>query len=55
MEKLQAQATYIEDSKRYHRYQIDADEDAEVVGSIYFKKDVSIPKELHISLRVIST
>lgn len=45
-------ATYNQDSKRYHRYLIDSDEDAEITGSIYIRKDQDIPKELLIRLRV---
>lgn len=44
-------ATYDQDSKRYHRYLIDAGQ--EVVGNIYISKDVkAVPEELTIKLRV---
>jgi hypothetical protein len=45
-------ASYTRDSKRCHAYQIDTDEDARVVGTLYVKKGEQIPKELAIKLRV---
>ena len=45
-------ATYHQDSKRYHRYTIDTDEDAEIVGNIYIPKDSDIPPKVIITLRV---
>ncbi len=44
-------AAYDQDSKRFHRYIIDAGQG--IVGNIYIPKDTTeIPKELLIKLRV---
>lgn len=49
---MEITAIYDRDSKRYHRYLIEADEDAGIVGTIYIRKDKDIPKEIIIKLKV---
>jgi len=45
-------ATYNQKGKRYHRYIIDTDDDAVIVGKICVRKDQDIPKDVMIRLRV---
>ena len=52
MSEKQLIAVYTRDSKRYHLYTLDADEEALIVGSLYIKKGEQIPKKLTIELRV---
>lgn len=52
---MQLTATYDKDSKKYHRYIIDHDEDSVIVGNIYIRKGQDIPKEITIRLRVKET
>ena len=47
MEKITA--TFDGDSKRYHRFTIDAGQD--IVGNVYISKDDKVPDEVTITLR----
>ena len=45
---MDVKATYVKDSKRYHRYEI---EGTEVTGSIYVSKELNpIPKTITVTL-----
>jgi hypothetical protein len=47
---MEVKATYVKDSKRYHRYEI---EGTEVTGSIYVSKGLEpLPKTITITLVV---
>lgn len=43
-------AQYEQDSKRYHRFNID-DESARVVGSVYCLKGEEVPEQIVINLK----
>lgn len=49
---MEIKATYVKDSKRYHRYEI---EGTDVTGSIYVTKDKDVPKTITITLSVKDT
>ena len=47
---MDVKATYVKDSKRYHRYEI---EGTDVTGSIYVSKELNpIPKTITVTLSV---
>jgi len=47
MEQLKGKIVYDQDSKRYHRYQVEGEE---MVGTIYLKKGPARAKEYQITL-----
>jgi hypothetical protein len=51
--QLEVTATYDQDSKRYHRYTIDAGQP--IIGNLYVKKGDKPPEVVKIRLRIKGT
>jgi len=49
--KVEVEAVYERDSKRYHLYRI-GENDAGIVGSLYLSQDESVPTEVLVRLSV---